>query len=282
VDCVWIAGGLYGNPFALDALIGQYEQESGSKALIFNGDFHWFDADPADFEAINDAVLSFHATRGNVETEIAGPSRGAGCGCGYPDWVDDDTVERSNGIIDRLRQAAQSLPDAMGRLAALPMHLRVDVAGMRVAVVHGDAESLAGWGFSQEALATPAGYQRASRAFDLGRVDIFASSHTCLPVLQRFERGGVLINNGAAGMPNFNGELCGLASRIGRTPSLDAVYGIRVGDLCVEAIPLRYDTVAWQRRFLKHWPAGSDAHASYNGRIAGGPQYSREQALRLK
>jgi hypothetical protein len=30
---------------------------------VFNGDFHWFDIDRSDFEAVNDAVLAFHATR---------------------------------------------------------------------------------------------------------------------------------------------------------------------------------------------------------------------------
>jgi len=280
VDCLWVAGGLYGNPFALEALIEAYQREPGSKALVFNGDFHWFDVDPAEFEAINDAVLSFCATRGNVEAELCEPSEGAGCGCAYPQWVDDDTVERSNRILGRLRAAAQSAPGACARLAALPMHLRVDVAGARVGVVHGDAESLAGWGFAQETLASPAGREAALHAFALSRVDVFASSHTCLPVLQTFGAGRVVVNNGAAGMPNFQGALFGLATRIAAAPSDDALYRVRVGDAFVEAIPVRYDARAWERRFVSHWPEGSDAHASYYRRIASGPEYAPQQALR--
>ncbi len=40
VDCLWVAGGLYGNPLALQTLMELYERESGTKALVFNGDFH--------------------------------------------------------------------------------------------------------------------------------------------------------------------------------------------------------------------------------------------------
>ena len=281
VQCLWVAGGLYGNPFALQALIENFEREPGTKALVFNGDFHWFDTDAGEFEAVNDAVLSFHATRGNVETELFDANDGAGCGCAYPEWVDEGTVERSNRIIERLRQAARSVPHALTTLAALPMHMRVDVADTRVAVVHGDADSLAGWGFSQETLATRAGQAAALRAFSLAEVEVFASSHTCLPVLQGFSPGRVLVNNGAAGLPNFSGTLFGLATRIALTASDEAIYRTRAGEAFVEAIPLRYHTDAWERHFLARWPAGSDAHASYHRRIVSGPDYAVERALRL-
>jgi len=248
---------------------------------VFNGDFHWFDVDPGEFERINSAVLGFRAIRGNVETELAAPGTDAGCGCGYPDWVGDETVGHSNRIIARLRATAQSVPDALPRLAALPMHLVADVGDSRVGVVHGDADSLAGWGFSQEALATPQGRAAAAEAFERAGVDVFASSHTCLPVLQTFDERRTLINNGAAGMPNFRGESFGLATRIGISSSNQALYGARCGKLFIEAIPLRYDTAAWQRRFLEQWPAGSDAHRSYYSRIVNGPDHGPEQAVRI-
>lgn len=41
-------------------------------------------------------------------------------------------------------------------------------------------------------------------AFAEASVDVFASTHTCLPALCRFDGDEkVVINNGAAGMPNF-------------------------------------------------------------------------------
>jgi hypothetical protein len=280
VQTLWVAGGLYGNPFALESLIASYEREPGEKALVFNGDFHWFDAHADEFDAINGTVLSFHATRGNVETELFDPAQDAGCGCAYPDWVDQGTVERSNAIIERLRATARRVPEALARLRSLPMHMRVDVGDTRVAVVHGDAESLAGWGFSQETLATPAGYAAAARAFLLAGVDVFASSHTCLPILQTFWPDRALINNGATGMPNFRGALFGLATRIALKPSDAALYRRRVGGAVVEAVPVPYDAAAWERHFAARWPAGSEAHVSYHRRIVAGPDYDIARALR--
>jgi len=277
-ETLWVAGGLYGNPFALERLLELYKREAGPKALLFNGDFHWFDV--ADFGQIDGAVSRFHATRGNVETELARPEDEAGCGCAYPDWVDDGTVERSNRILERLRASARRLAESLRRLAALPMHVVAEVGGERVAVVHGDAEQLAGWGFSQEVLATAEGAAAARAAFDKAGVRVFASSHTCLPVLQRVAAERVIINNGAAGMPNFNGTRFGLATRISLTASTLALYGEKAKNLFVEAIPLDYDAAAWERRFLEQWPAGSDAHCSYHERIVHGPRYSVAEALR--
>jgi hypothetical protein len=276
VDALWVAGGLYGNPFALARLLELYERERGPKALVFNGDFHWFDVE--DFLAIDDGVRAHTATRGNVETELAAPAHGAGCGCGYPEWVDDGTVERSNRILERLRAAARRHPRSLARLARLPMHLVAEVGDERVAVVHGDAGSLAGWGFSQEALATAAGRAAASDALERAGVRVFASSHTCLPVMAGFAGARAIVNNGAAGMPNFSGTRYGLATRIALEPG-PSLYARRAGKLFVEAVALDYDAAAWERRFLAQWPAGSDAYVSYYRRIVSGPGYGLERAL---
>ena len=280
VETLWVAGGLYGNPFALERLIELYERDSGRKALVFNGDFHWFDVDSSQFSQIQTLVDKFWALRGNVETELAARASDAGCGCGYPEWVDDETVAYSNRIIERLKTAARRFPAALKRLAALPMQRVAKVGGERVAIVHGDADSLAGWGFSQEALATPAGIAAAARSFETAGVRIFASSHTCLPVLQSFPEERVIVNNGAAGMPNFRGTSSGLATRISLRPSQNTLYAVKAGNVFVEAIGLEYNTQAWEKCFLAQWPAGSDAHRSYYERILNGPRYRVDQALR--
>jgi len=274
-DTLWIAGGLYGNRFALQALLEAYDAEPGDKALIFNGDFHWFDAEPREFERIDEAVAGFDALRGNVETEIADPNEAAGCGCGYPEWVGDATVDCSNHIMERLRAAARASGRDLAQLAALPMTRLAQVGGERIGVVHGDAESLAGWSFAQEVLATPAGVAAAERQFARTGMRVFASSHTCLPVLQRFPGDRVLVNNGAAGMPNFRGERYGIATRISVRPHGGALYGTRCEGLYVDAVALRYDTQAWEKRFLELWPAGSDAHRAYYERIVSGPAFER-------
>jgi hypothetical protein len=274
-----IVGGLYGNPFALETVLGLARRENAT--LVFNGDFNWFNVDPAEFEGVNEIVLQHVALRGNVETEIAGEDSGAGCGCAYPEWVGDAEVERSNEILARLRETACAHPELRARLAALPMHLVAEVGDLRIGIVHGDAESLAGWQFSQEALRESPDRARALLAG--AGIDVFACTHTCLPVMQEFvaPRGPALIvNNGAAGMPNFRGTRFGLATRIARAPSTQALYGTRLGATVVEAVPVRYDHEAWMARFDCVWPDGSPASLSYRKRIASGPEYAIEQALR--
>ena len=276
---LYIVGGLYGNPFALEAVLDLARRENAT--LVFNGDFNWFDVDSEGFGAINETVLRHAALRGNVETEIAGEDAGAGCGCGYPDWVGEAEVERSNEILKRLRETARGHPDLRERLGVLPMHLVAEVGGLRVGIAHGDAESLAGWQFSQEALRERPGHAEALLAG--AAIDVFACTHTCLPVMQDFAtpRGTALIvNNGAAGMPNFRDTRFGVATRIASAPSTQALYGVRLGGTVVEAVPVRYDYEAWMARFDRVWPAGSPAALSYRKRIASGPGYEVEQAVR--
>ena len=116
-ETLYVAGGLYGNPFALDALLRMVDSEPGAR-LVFNGDFNWFDADDASFERINRVVLSHHAIRGNVETELLAVDGAAGCGCGYPDYVSDADVARSNAIMGVLAATARRHPELAARLVA--------------------------------------------------------------------------------------------------------------------------------------------------------------------
>ena len=284
-ETLYVAGGLYGNSPALDAIAERAGRERGGVKLVFNGDFNWFNTDAAGFESVNEAVLRHAALRGNVETELAGEDEAAGCGCGYPDSVGDPEVERSNHILGRLRETAREFPALRARLGALPMHLVADVAGVRVAIVHGDAESLAGWGFSQEALRDPAQRAAAAAWFAAAGARVFASSHTCLPVMQDFATPlgrCVLANNGATGMPNFRGARYGLITRISRTSAPDALYGTAIEGIRVEALTVRYDHERFERAFLANWPSGSAAHASYHRRIVAGPAYRLDDAVRLK
>jgi len=285
-DTVYVVGGLYGNGPALSALLGLASRETQPVTLIFNGDFNWFNVDGPGFATINDEVLKHTAIRGNVETEIAGENSDAGCGCGYPDWVGEAEVARSNQIIERLRETACRFPDRRAKLAALPMHITADIGGVRVAIVHGDAESLAGWDFSQEMLSSPSHRKQIASQFATARARIFASSHTCLPVAADFDtpKGKcVLFNSGAAGMPNFSGMRYGVVTRIATRPATHTapLYGIRIDAAYVEALPLHYDSRQWKEKFLGNWPPGSPAHASYFRRITEGPAYDIRKAVRL-
>jgi hypothetical protein len=280
-DTVYVIGGLYGNPFALDAILAAAATEPVAPKLVFNGDFNWFDAAPDDFAALNARVLAHAALRGNVETELAGDDDAAGCGCAYPDWVGDAEVARSNEILARLRDTARAFPRLRERLGALPMHAVAAVGGEPIAVVHGDAWSLAGWAFSQESLGTePA---PIAGAFVAAGVRVFASTHTCLPVFQPLDLPDgrrLIANNGAAGMPNFRGTRFGLVTRISVHPRDDALYSEWLGPIYVEALPVRYDHAAWLEWFDARWRVGSPAALSYRRRIVDGPAYEPQAAVR--
>ncbi len=284
LEVLYVVGGLYGNALALQQVLQLFDAEHGRKRLVFNGDFHWFDADAATFAQVQRSVLTHTALRGNVETELAADAQqgayDAGCGCAYPDWVGDDVVQRSNRILRRLRDVAT--PAQRADLAALPMWLRADVGGLRIGIVHGDAQSLAGWGFAQEHLQNRAHRAEVARWFEAARVNAFASSHTCLPVFQTLHSGHAVYNNGAAGMPNFAGDGAGLLTRFAlqRFAGPQRRHAVQQQGVFVEAIAIDTDAAELQRRFLACWPPGSDAHVSYFERIACGPGYTAGQVLR--
>ncbi len=283
-ETIYVVGGLYGNSLALDTIEHMAGGENGAVDIVFNGDFHWLDATQERFANISRRVAAHHCLRGNVETELARASDiGAGCGCGYPASVDSGTVERSNRILAELRQCVGTLPGERQRLAALSMTLVVAINGVRIGVVHGDAESLAGWRFSSDAL--DAGEARAWLG-DIrvaSRIDVFASSHTCVPGLRDFALDSgrlTIINNGAAGMPNFRATTFGVITRIGRGPSPhQPLYGVERDGVFIEALPVHYDQSRWLYEFSKDWPPGSSAYESYFPRLVSGPAFSLDDAV---
>jgi hypothetical protein len=285
-ETLYVVGGLYGNLDALNVTDEIAARESTRPTIVFNGDFHWFDAEPTWFAEVDARVARHHALRGNVESEIARPADiGAGCGCAYPASVDDGTVQRSNAILDELRGVAATMPAQQARLTALPMHLVARIGGLRVGIVHGDARALAGWGFAQDALDDPHAAGMLTTIHQKSKIDIFASTHTCLAALRDYALPAgrlTIINNGAAGMPNFSGSRAGLITRIGTTASPHApLYGVHRDGVHIDALPVPYDHASFLKRFLMRWPEGSPAHRSYHGRIVDGPNYSSATASRV-
>ena len=282
-DTLYVIGGLYGNGPALDAIERMACREPVPPTLCFNGDFNWFDVADHEFARINQRVLAHEAIQGNVEAEFDCADDDAGCGCAYPDHVDSGVVERSNRIHRRLKSTAQRHRALLERIARLPMFARYQVAGCSVGVVHGDADSLAGWGFDVEALDDPRALPWLQSAFEEAEVDLFASTHTCLPAMRQFPlgpRGGWVVNNGAAGMPNFRGDLSGLCTRIACTPSPHPVlHETRIADAFVALLRVRFDVDRWRSDFLAQWPPGSPAWSSYFARITLGPEFTPHRAL---
>ena len=284
-DTIYVIGGLYGNGPALTAILELAAAEPTMPTLIFNGDFNWFNIDIDDFSTINREVLRHVALRGNVETELGGDDD-AGCGCAYPDYVADEDVERSNEIMRRLQQTARAFPALVQALGRLPTHAVASVGGARIGIVHGDAESLAGWRFAHDGLHDAANVAWLHRICRDAKLAGFASSHTCLPTFRRFTESATehfVINNGAAGMPNFSRTQYGLISRISVGAARDGLsqYGGVIGGVHIDAIPVHYDAATFHKSFIENWPAGSPAHHSYFHRIIDGPDYAAPHALGL-
>ena len=158
------------------------------------------------------------------------------------------------------------------------MHLVARVGALRIGIVHGDATSLAGWGFAQEALDAADNRPWLADVRAAAKIDVFASTHTCLAALRDFTFASgrlTVVNNGAAGLPNFSGTRFGVVTRIATTPSPhQPLYGLRRDGVHIDALALEYDRQAFLARFLARWPEGTPAHASYYRRIVEGPDYA--------
>jgi len=298
-DTLFVVGGLYGNLAALRAVLERAQRErDGAAAIVFNGDFHWLDVGPEDFRTISETVLGQHAIKGNVEAELASDDD-AGCGCAYPAYIDDAVVDRSNLIIARLRETAQRFPELVSRLGGLPRWLVANVGADRIGIVHGDPESLAGWRLALEAMepgdtvvrqqvgwrGQPTAPAEVRDWFHRTDVSVLASTHTGLPYAQDFLVAGrrrLVINNGAAGLGNFAGTTDGVLTRLSSNPQppADSLYGITIGALRCDALPVRFDPLWWRARFLAQWPPGSPGHRAYFSRVTGGTPLRLEQATR--
>ena len=265
VETLYALGGLYGNRWALEAALALAEAEGALVAL--HGDYHWFDAEPQAFEALERAVAPLAVSLGNVEAELLRPGDEAGCGCAYPEGVDDEAVERSNQIHLRLKAVARQFPQLLRGIKSRPRLQRYLVAGQQVLVVHGDEASLAGWGNSRENLSQPERRDSLKAWMAKHGVAVLLCSHTCAPAYLASD-WGVVANNGAAGMPNWQGGWP-LLTRLSSTPHPQALARARRGDLLVEALPIVYDDQPFKDWFDELWPAGSPAALSYRDRIAG-------------
>ena len=159
-----------------------------------------------------------------------------------------------------------------------PAHALVEIAGRTVAISHGDERSLAGWQCSREALRSVDRQKELADWMAERKIDVFATSHTCSPAALSWGSGAV-INNGAAGIPNFSAEREGLVTRIASTPHPQALYRAQILGLYVEAISLDYDHVAFLQDFDRQWPSQSPAALSYRDRLLNGTDDLPSSAL---
>lgn len=319
-DVLYVVGGLYGNPFAaqaIDALVASEQiaaagadEDDVSKStnanhganpgantgpipsvnpcasqsstsspsapinvnVVLNGDIHWFDKTAENFADIERRIGKYIPLVGNVEAELRRQDDiGVGCGCAYPDCTSDDSVARSNRIHKMLSFALESDPGLKRLLENRPSTLLASVAGKRIAITHGDEKLLGGWDNSREALQDILRQDEVDTFMADNDLDVFTTTHTCAPAAIKLARG-VVVNNGAAGLPNFAGEDFGLCIRIATCPREDSLFECELDGLFIQAIPVRYDHTAYLKWFDGLWPETSAAAISYRSRIVDGAE----------
>ena len=149
-------------------------------------------------------------------------------------------------------------------------------------VVHGDLDSLAGWGLAHESF-SEGNDGKLTEWFLASGADVVASTHTCLPVLWSGlvgEQSRVVVNNGSAGMGNLQSDPRGLITRIGlSSPVTEPVAGIERQGLHVSLLPVSYSLEAWLPEFDRLWPAGSPAAVSYRNRIRNGTSLHADDVI---
>lgn len=237
-DVLYVVGGLYGNPFAAEAVDALVESEGDADVkVVLNGDIHWFDKTADNFADIERRIAKHIPLVGNVEAELRRQEDvGVGCGCAYPDCTSDDSVARSNRIHKMLSFALESNPQLKAMLEGRPSTLLASVAGRRVAVTHGDEKLLGGWDNSRESLQDILRQDEVDTFMAENDIDVFTTTHTCAPGRHPLPRG-VVVNNGAAGLPNFSGESFGLCIRIAEHPREDSLFECELDGLFVQAVP---------------------------------------------
>lgn len=292
-DTLYIIGGLYGNKFAAEEIenIVENGRKKGEKSIVvLNGDSHWFDKDEKTFYEIEDKIKKWIPMQGNVEMEMTRISDiGVGCGCAYPECVDDESVERSNKIHGELKKIALNDKVLREELSLRPKVQIFSISDKKICVTHGDEKLLGGWGCSIDSLSSEKRQEELKEWMDKKNISVMAVSHTCSPVFIGYGKDGeengeiseaAVINNGAAGLPNFNNGRYGIISRVSRYKSKDAIYRTKIGDIYVEGIPVNYNVDKFVEWFDKIWEKGSAAEISYRGRIVDSVDVDIESAIK--
>lgn len=258
-DEIWVAGGVYGNIFAIKKL-----NEMADKGnIIYNGDLHWFDADLKAFNDVESNTQNAVKLNGNVEIELK-RAENLGCGCDYPEYENEVIVKNAELIHARLKSICADFSIFNDRGTSLV----ANVGSAKIAITHGDEKRLNGWGFDHESFANKIRQDEVAEWFKQTKFDILATSHTCKALVIN-NKNFVVLNNGSAGMPNFSEFAVGLVGRISTTAHEKALYRSRIKDVYVELVMLRYDKSEFIKYFERIWSDDSPASISYKARILG-------------
>lgn len=218
---VLVFGGPYGNLHATKAVLAEAERlKIAPDHVVCTGDLVAYCGDPV---ATIDLVMEsgIHVVMGNCDEQIA--LEAPDCGCGFPE----------GGQCARLASAwfayAQSSVGAHHRvrLAQLPRRIDLDIAGIRLAVVHGGLGAI-----NQFIFATTPAAAKMEHLEIAGCAGIIGG-HCGLPFSQIVD-GRLWHNAGVVGLPANDG-----------TPRVwYSVLRPKAGGLEIEHRPLAYDHLA--------------------------------------
>jgi predicted phosphodiesterase/uncharacterized Fe-S cluster-containing radical SAM superfamily protein len=189
---VLVFGGPYSNLEATEAVLAEAASRGiPPRHVICTGDIVAYGADAqATLAAVRDAGI--WAVMGNCEESLGS---GAGdCGCGYAEGSACDRM-----AVEWYAHADRSL-DAEGRrwMAALPRRLDIELAGRRLAVIHGSPRQINRFVFAS----TPPAVKREELA--AAACDGVIGGHCGIPFTQIID-GKLWHNAGAIGMPANDG-----------------------------------------------------------------------------
>jgi len=265
-DVLYVVGGLYGNNFALELINSKAEKENAQ--IIFNGDMHWFDINKDDFLTVENNSIKGIMLLGNVEYELINSKDNLGCGCNYPEDVSEGIVERSNTIHQMMKDNLGN-DDILEEIQLRDKTLSVEFLNKKIAITHGDEKSMSGWQCSHSSLQKKERQDELNTWLDDNKVDILATTHTCLPALYNNDKH-IVVNNGAAGMANVKDSTYGLITRIAKTPSEDAIVSEKIDNIYVELVKIDFSIEKFLEWFESVWDDNSPASISYKKRIIHG------------
>lgn len=259
-DEIYCAGGLYGNPFALFEILNFI----GDAKCVFNGDYHWFDADKFWFSKNERNLQNQILLNGNVELELCNENS-ISCGCNYPEFVSDDTKIWANQIHQILKSEVNEIlpPNLINR----PTTFSLKVGNLSLAITHGDEKTLSGWGFSAQNLAKKSRQSEIYNWLAKNSFDAIFSTHTCTKVFADLN-DKIVLNNGAAGLSTVGTN--GVILRTGIKPKSKTIFSKKIKNTFLEAHLVKYDNAKFIKWFDEIWGINSPASKSYRDRILKG------------
>jgi predicted phosphodiesterase len=187
-------GGVYNNWLGLEAALADAKRR-GAERLFCLGDVGGFGPHPdRSIEAL--LAASVEMVQGNYDDAV-GNSR-EDCGCGYTDPRDNHFARLSYAYT-----LENTAPAHRPWLASLPLQANVELAGKRLALVHGSPRQQNE--FLWETTAPDAFLELLC---EQAMADVLLCTHTGIHWERRLESGKRVVNVGALGRPANDGRTC--------------------------------------------------------------------------